>query len=353
MKPSVCLIRMKLPPNVNRIYLSPQELKNETKCENKITSILPKFINSKPAKLKASKIISKPSQVKKIKPKKIKKMSNIPVIASVQSLHPKEIAKKLKKENPPPPLEDPTPENIDSTCEFIEFGNIFCKPCNRIMKPFYYHRHIKSKYHDFLIKFPQFRSEKRQRQQRLSEGKIMARWKIWCEVCSNFFTANIFEHHIVSNKTHQFYLANPDLRPNKVRVKEYRTKLLNTENDLLCGSRKFDWMICDYCRKAFRKKYLLEDHIVTHVDSYKIYDCIFCDEKFFTFLRREKHAKNEHTDANGNFPCKECDKLFTKYRFYVRHCASFNHLKKIENKNGKNEVEKKVKKIIENLTENF
>lgn len=351
-----CVSLLKLPNNTNRVYSSAKVSENTTN-ELKGTSVFHQqeneslFIKSEPIEQKClsnsqsidgfkyyeaevtRKILAKvPKPLRKSK----KKKSAVPIISSVASLHPNEIAKKIRKYNPPPPPPNPTPENIDPNFEFIDHQQILCKTCNRQMHPSYYHIHIKSKLHSFLIAYPQFRNEKTKRQQKLSEGQIFVKMRLWCDVCRQLVYANFYERH-TRLKGHKFYLENPDLRLNKSRIT--KTRKINLEDDVL-SSKDVKIMICDYCRKGFRKKHLLIEHIQRHCQSNQIYNCILCDQKFFTSTQLLSHARNEHTDADGCYNCELCNKKTTKYRDYVRHCSTYSHLLKTGHKREKVKLEK-------------
>jgi hypothetical protein len=266
MIPKVSLKRIKLPENVTEFKLRPIKVEHliyrdrifrpVPEPSNNLIKAEPVEQNLPVTKIQSSNLLGTKTSFNVLtkKSKKIakKKKSKLPIISSVQSLHPKEIAKKLKRENPPPPPEDPTPETIDPNFEFIDVVTILCKTCNRLMPLSYYHYHIKTRFHLFFIKFPQFKNEKVSRQQRVSEGQIFNKMRLWCDVCKQVVIGSYYEMHS-KNKTHLFYLENPDMRLDK--QKRVHSRKFNKNEDVLSISES-KVMICDYCRQGFRKKYV-------------------------------------------------------------------------------------------------
>jgi hypothetical protein len=66
----------------------------------------------------------------------------------------------------------------------IDRRQIHCKHCNRLMKKIYYRYHKGSKFHKFYMKYPQFRPHELKRQRKLSEGQLLNRIRVLCDVCN-------------------------------------------------------------------------------------------------------------------------------------------------------------------------
>lgn len=211
------------------------------------------------------------------------KTSSIPIITAVVSLH----SSIITQENPQ--SDYPTPENIDSNFEFFDEFRIFCKTCNRVMNLSNYKHHIYSKYHKFFIDFPEFRSEKRTRQQRVRECQLFINMKLWCDICCQYVKTDNWRKHVAC-KMHQFLFENPEFRSNKKRGMAAGKKTFHLKdvsvNEM---KRKIRSLICDFCRKTFRVKEVLEKHIKRHCKSFYTSECEFCNEKFFSSYEVAKH----------------------------------------------------------------
>lgn len=220
----------------------------------------------------------------------------------------------------------------------IPVETITCESCNRIMKASHHPFHLQTSYHKFFLEFPQFRSDKIQRQQKLTENDLLRKLKIPCDICERKIVAKCFRNHLKST-SHKFYVANPTAERKGKR--KPRSKTEDLSNDLLVENldpRKSKPYICDYCRKKFFKKSSFEQHIKVHVVSSYSIKCSYCSEKFLTQPAMMSHRKAVHTTSDGTYNCDTCNKKYFRHREYLRHCTSKSHMKRLngDENNAKN-----------------
>ncbi|KAG5667842.1 hypothetical protein PVAND_015811 [Polypedilum vanderplanki] len=204
---------------------------------------------------------------------------------------------------------------------------VTCESCNKMMSSSFYHKyHINAPFHKFFLEFPQFRPEKTKRQQKLTERTQMKKMKFLCDVCQKGVIAAYYKIHLKSS-SHKFYLSNPNAERKK---RKPRSKNEDFSKDILVDEydpKKTLALVCDYCRRKFFKKTLLENHIKTHCSSFYVVPCTFCNEKFLNHTTMNIHRKKNHASNDGNYSCEICNKTYEKHQEYLKHCASVGHLK--------------------------
>ena len=74
---------------------------------------------------------------------------------------------------------------------------------------------------------------------------------------------------------------------------------------------------CYYCKKTFlREKFLREHRKLTHTDEQGNFLCKFCDKKTTNYKLMGNHMREKHASP---IRCIECDKTFSSQQVYNKH----------------------------------
>ena len=85
---------------------------------------------------------------------------------------------------------------------------------------------------------------------------------------------------------------------------------------------------CELCDKSFTAQNGLRQHINSHHDGIRFFNCNFCDSEFYTKIAMENHVTNVHEKKKSSFKCAICGDSFELKTKLQSHIESV-HGKKV------------------------
>ena len=110
---------------------------------------------------------------------------------------------------------------------------------------------------------------------------------------------------------------------------------MDTTNDQLVNDdrpKTRPLLQCPECRKTFKAKAALVEHLAIKHGKGKFEQCIECDHRFIDQTALQEHQKSVHDKEKEN-KCEECGKMFSRSRDLKRHVTA-THNRRRARKSG-------------------
>ena len=144
-----------------------------------------------------------------------------------------------------------------------------------------------------------------------------------CSLCNKIFL------HEVELKWHTktVHKNSKKIKCDQITTNDFKNEEYDYENDFQEQIQfkpyfENDGMYCHICGKTFGKRINLKNHIESVHQNIRKYKCNFCSEtfKYNDNLRHHVNTFHEEQKKEANkYPCKYCDKSYSKERFMKCH----------------------------------